>query len=109
MDKKDITFNSGFIIAIALFLEHKDRFNDKSIPLLNIDGAKDHLYDMEIPSNLSNNLKERIKKAQNSYLELSWHNGATLEEVGKIYKEFEDILIEVDKEIFGLKPVVKYR
>lgn len=107
--KRKIEFNNGFLIAISLFLEHKNKYKgtDKNNDL-RIYAASDHLADLEIPDYVSKRLKRRIKKAVNyifKYRLLPMNN----KEADGIFKEFEDIMIELDKELFNLKDKVYYR
>lgn len=106
-----IEFNNGFITAIALFLEHKNKdrelnkFND-----LRLNGATDHLFDIEIPENLPENIKKRIEKASDKALSLRNEFSKDGKPADKIFKEFENILAQIDKEIFRTKKVVmRYR
>jgi len=105
----EIEFNNGFLIAIALFLEHKSKEIYEDYPALLMSGAKDHLYDLQIPISLSKKLKNRILKAQKEVLDIDTMKDLKVEDISKYFTEFEDILIEVDKELFGYNPEVYYR
>lgn len=104
-------FNNGFITAIALFLEHKN-FTSHMIKKdticvdLRLYGAADHLFELEIPDILSVKLKNRIKKWRTSIFNKRLDNFKEFDTVNALFKEGEDILAEIDKEIFKTKKVV---
>uniref|UniRef100_A0A6M3LMS9 HEPN domain-containing protein n=2 Tax=viral metagenome TaxID=1070528 RepID=A0A6M3LMS9_9ZZZZ len=108
-----IEFNNGFIIAITLFLEHKNQnldLKEKGISDLRLYGATDHLFDLEIPKTLPINLQKRIKKARDKAFHLRLANEKDYSIADKIFKEFEDILIKIDEQIFKTKKIkVNYR
>lgn len=103
-----IEFNNGFVTAIALFLEHKiDAYDmrNKGMSDLRLYGATDHLFDLEIPKNLSKKLKKRIIRARDKAFKLRLENSKDWKIADKLFKEFEDILIKIDEEIFKTKKV----
>jgi len=107
-------FNTGFITAIALFLEHKhfriiNTINCKSDSRLY--GAADHLMEMEIPEFLDEKLRQRIMDAKVRVMENRLEDD--FDKIFKIsndlFEEFENIMIEIDRLMFAPKVVVKIR
>jgi len=107
-------FNTGFITAIALFLEHKhfriiNTINCKSDSRLY--GASDHLMEMEIPEFLDEKLRQRIMDAKVRVIENRLEDD--FDKIFKIsndlFEEFENIMIEIDRLMFAPKVVVKIR
>lgn len=98
------TFNNGFIIALVLFLEHK---NDERMKTKDMDtrlyGAADHLFDMEIPALLHTKLRDRVLKLKSNVMKyrLEPHNNNNI--IDDLFKEAEDILIEIDKYYFRVE------
>jgi len=74
MDEKEemySEFGKGFTYCIGLFLMHAEREIPKTIPDdLWFNGAADHVYDLEIPDNLTEEFKDKIINWQRSCL--SW-------------------------------------
>lgn len=102
-----IEFNNGFITAIALFLEHKNRESHmpkteegKLICDIRLYGAADHLFDLEIPNKLPNNLKKRISKWTAKCIHNRLENKNTTKLADSLFKEGEDILKQIDELIF---------
>ena len=114
----NMEFNNGFITAIALFLEHKNF--DSHIPTkdgevisdLRLYGATDHLYDLELSKEtpISYKLKKRIAKWRVKCFHHRLDHFKTTDFTNVLFKEAEDILAQIDKEVFKTKKVVmKYR
>ena len=116
-----IEFNNGFITAIALFLEHKN-FTDQVIRArdtgnvtcdLRLYGASDHLYDMEVPSDLSKKNKALVNRIIKFRAKCFEHRLDRLKDTNltdSLFTEAEDILAEVDRLIFKTdKVVMNYR
>jgi len=113
---KNPSFNTGFVTAITLFLEHKDNWqlirmeNNRVMSDLRLYGASDHLYDMEIPKMLSEKLYKRIVRWRSKCFHLRMAFLEERETTDKLFKEAEDILAKIDVEIFKTKKVImRYR
>jgi len=112
-----IEFNNGFITAIALFLEHKSSANylprdtnGNLISDLRLYGATDHLYDLEIPSMLSEKLRNRIIKWKRKCFKYRLETLKEAKIADSLFKEGEQILKQIDEEIFKTKRVImRYR
>lgn len=106
-------FNNGFVVAIGLFLEHKWQFRElkgKGFSDLRLYCATDHLFDMEIPNNISEELKERIEKWREECFKNRLNITKNYEVGDKLFEEGEDILKEIDEEVFKTKEVeMNYR
>lgn len=106
-------FNNGFVTAIALFLEHKN-FNEmlpkdkesKVICDLRLYGATDHLYDIEIPTTLSEKLKNKIIGWRDRCFHYRLEHFKDTKITDKLFTEAEDILKRIDEEVFKTKKVV---
>jgi hypothetical protein len=104
----EISYNNGFITALALFYAHRQQpflqlFRDDRLY-----GASDHLLEMDVPKTLSSELKARIKEFRQKVLA---KRVAELgqDEVEKLFEECLNILMALDKEVFGLNVVVRVR
>jgi len=103
-------FNNGFIIAMALFLEHKDNWQKTERSDLRLYGATDHLYDMEIPENLSAKLIKRIIRWRERCFHYRLENFKDSRITDSLFKEAEQILKAIDEEVFKTKKVImRYR
>lgn len=114
---KKIEFNSGFVTAISLFLEHK-MFTDmlpkdkegKIICDLRLYTATDHLYDMEIPEVFDGKLRNRILDWKSKCFENRMEHFKDTKITDALFKEAEDILAQIDLQMFQTKKVIiKYR
>lgn len=113
-----VEFNNGFITAIALFLEHRDNFFgmnrqyiiDKKLSDHRMYAGSDHLYDLEIPKTIPENIRNRILRWKKKCFEnrLSGYKANQLEVNDKLFKEAEDILIKIDELVFKTKKVKVY-
>ena len=114
---KKIYFNNGFIIALALFVEHKNFTShicrDKDGKVYNdlrLYGATDHLYDLEIPKRFPVKLRKRIHRFKQKCFHFRMANFKDTKISDKIFKEAEDILVQIDKQIFKLEKIqIHYR
>jgi RNA polymerase subunit RPABC4/transcription elongation factor Spt4 len=100
----EVEFNTGFITALILFYAHKDMFNFTGYTGdLRLYGATDHLFDMEIPENLTPEHKERIENLKESALDLRMEiikrtdGDKIFAECKTIVKMIADELPEIDK------------
>lgn len=105
--KKEIEFNSGFVTALALFYGHlhqfqETRFRDED---LRIYPATDHLYYIEYPENLDNEIKERIEKFRKKALEMRYKT-ISMKEGDDLFLECLKIIKLIDKKCFKIKDVV---
>lgn len=126
-----VTFNTGFITAIALFLEHKDNWQkmkiDKSdengimkkvlLSDLRLYGATDHLYDMEIPKFRKVNMPksmfktlQRIIRWRAKCFHYRLEHFKDTKITDELFKEAEQILKAIDEKVFQTKEVImRYR
>ena len=112
-----VEFNTGFITAIALFLEHKNQDlhmpedkDGKLISDLRLYGATDHLYDLEIPKTINPKIFKRIHKWRAKCFHHRMDSFKDTKLTDKLFKEAEDILAQIDMQVFTAKKVVmKYR
>lgn len=119
---REIEFNNGFITAIALFLEHKNRKDDLSrnqkgmiISDLRLYGATDHLFDLEIPKFVKTHMPADMEKVlvkiikwKEECLNYRLSNLETMEVADRLFKEAEDILKMIDEKMFKTKKVVMH-
>jgi hypothetical protein len=106
-----IEVNNGFVLALTLFRVHGTTMLEMratSLPDLRVSMGSTHLTEMEIPTNLSKELKSKVTDFKDKILNhvknppvVDWTIGDYL------FKECDDILIEIDKEIFNLKDTEK--
>jgi hypothetical protein len=115
---KKSEFGQGLTYCLGLFLAHEERYiNDKrmyessgiethSAVAIWFYGAGDHLFDMVIPDNLSNNLKKRLSKFQNKVLEwrlpMDKKNIATEKNLFWAIEEAKELLRLIDNSM-GIK------
>lgn len=108
-ESEKVEFNNGFITALALFYGHNDPSMREQSVLgrswdYRLSGARDHLYDIEVPENLDEELKERVHAFREKVFSI--HDKYSLhppsEEVNAVFKECVDILKMVDEKVFGL-------
>jgi hypothetical protein len=112
-----VEFNTGFITAIALFLEHKNFTShmtkdkeDKVITDLRLYGATDHLYDIEMTCHVTNLMTDKLLKKITKWRAKCFHHRLDQFKDTKLtddlFKEAEDILAQIDKEVFHTSEVV---
>lgn len=95
-------FNNGFVTALALFYGHsmdgidKDGSNDYRVYV-----ASDHLYDLEIPACISEDLRTRLK-AWVDYVFSQKLERPSKAETSAIFEDCKKYLMEIDREVFGL-------
>jgi len=104
----EISYNNGFITALALFYAHRQEpflqfFRDDRLY-----GASDHLLEMDVPETLSSELKARIEGFRREVLSKRVAELGQAE-VEKLFEECLNILKALDKEVFGLNVVVRVR
>ena len=99
-------FNTGFVTALGLFYGHLASF-PKS-PELVLYAATDHLYDIEYPDNISEELKGAVKAFVDYAFTYRMGHDVTKEEVFEVFEACKQILVHIDKEIFGLDAEVHY-
>ncbi|MCW1297041.1 MAG: hypothetical protein OH319_05155 [Candidatus Parvarchaeota archaeon] len=105
--KKEIEFNSGFITALVLFYGHlhqfqREEFKDNDFRIYT---ASDHLFNIEYPKNLDNEIKERIEKFRKKALEMRYKT-ISMKEGDDLFLECLEIAKMIDKKCFKLKDVV---
>ena len=101
-------FGKGFTYCIGLFLMHTERdltfYEDTKDFSIWFNGAADHLYELEIPQNISNEFKDKI----NNFISSSVYfrtNNATKQDFENAIKIAKEILREWD--IFNSISVIK--
>jgi hypothetical protein len=90
-------FGKGFVYCIGLFLCHAERdkkFFGKDYSLW-FNSAADHLFELIIPENISDEFKLKIKNWQNKCLEFRL-NEASKEDFLSAIKTAKEILFEYD-------------
>ncbi|MEK6883329.1 MAG: hypothetical protein AABY22_27120 [Nanoarchaeota archaeon] len=115
---KKSEFGAGLTYCLGLFLSHAERYDldkrymqeikektGKDFGLLRLpstwfNASSDHLYELQIPKNLSKELKKRLKNFQDKCLDLGHGDGL----MGKIEVKEEDVIwaIEEAKELLRL-------
>jgi len=117
LDVKTPEFNNGFVTALTLFYGHDDSSMRGDVKEgdndYRLSGGKDHLYEMVIPSTLSDGLRTRIETFREAVFRLSgtsfWKPSVSMiEAVDKLFEECYRILMAIDEEVFGLSVVVRY-
>jgi hypothetical protein len=102
----EVEFNNGFLTALMLFYGHRywprtERYDFR------LDGAADHLLDMEIPDGLDEDLRRRVEGLRGRVMALRFKDLPS-EEVDRIFDEAVEIMKELDRRLFGLSVVVNY-
>jgi len=108
--QNDVEFNNGFITALGLFYGHRGQFQESSRILksdLSIYAAADHLFELEYPKNLDKKLKRKIRKFVKDVFAVRLDRISN-EEATKLFDKCYQLLMEIDKQIFGLKVTVNY-
>jgi hypothetical protein len=106
-------FNTGFVTALALFYAHsmdRELMNGaKGIDTasLSLYGASDHLFDMEIPESLDENLKSRIEGFRDYVFSVRLERIPS-KEVISIFEDCRKLIQEIDAKVFGLEVVVNH-
>lgn len=99
-------FGKGFVYCIGLFLMHAERkqFNFEDNYSMWFNAAADHLFELQIPKNLSNEFRTKIEIWQNNAIRLRLDPATkkdfekSLETAKEILREYDSInLIEVEK------------
>jgi hypothetical protein len=101
-----VEFNNGFVTALALYYAHSmddNLLDNKSVnaSLVNY-AASDHLYDIEIPESISSELRDRIQNFVD-YVFSQRLERPSRQEVFKMFEDSRGLLMDIDKEVFGLK------
>jgi hypothetical protein len=107
---KDIEFNNGFITALALFYHHRGQFKEAEDVIqrdMSIYAGSDHLFDLEYPTNIPEELKNKIEDFRRRVLEVRMAD-ISKQHAYRLYEECKELLIEIDEKVFGLKVVVNY-
>jgi len=96
-------FNTGFVSALAKFLAHQmERFPSECDH--RIYGATDHLFDIEIPKNLPEDLRNDIIRFVNNAMRKRLLT-LKAEEADELFDEADNLLQRIDREIFKLEHV----
>jgi hypothetical protein len=109
---RKIEFNNGFVTALSLFYGHRlsnfeIRIKNAKHYDLRIYSASDHLLDLEIPENISQELKRKVEVFVKRVLSKRLEN-ITWEEGDKFFDECANLLKEIDQEVFNLKVQTNY-
>ena len=89
-------FGRGFTYCIGLFLAHAERkiiFNDYS---LWFNAAADHLYELQIPNNISDEFKSKIESWQDKCIEWRIAAEVTKENFEWALNTAKEILFQYD-------------
>jgi hypothetical protein len=102
----EVEFNNGFLTALMLFYGHRywpkwEKYDFR------LDGAADHLRDMEIPDGLDEDLRRRVEELRSKVMALRFKDLQS-EEVDRIFDEAVEIMKELDRRLFGLSVVVNH-
>jgi hypothetical protein len=68
-----VEFNNGFLTALLLFYGHRYWPRAEGYDF-RLDGAADHLLDMEIPDGLDEDLKRRVREFRERVLALRFRD-----------------------------------
>ena len=106
-------FNSGFVSALAKFLAHHQGFSDiRQKKLIDHDlriyGAADHLIDLEIPTNLSNDLRYDITRFVEGVMAVRLSFDLAWDVADSYFKRANELLQAIDKEVFNLEHVCSH-
>jgi hypothetical protein len=111
--RKEVEFNTGFVTALALYYGHRPMFQDsrtknvlKDNDLRNY-GASDHLFDIEYPMNIDEDLKKQIESFIDRALKLRLGRISEAE-TENLFEECLACLKEIDKKAFHVLAEVKY-
>jgi hypothetical protein len=102
----EVEFNNGFLTALLLFYGHRYWPRTEKYDF-RLDGAADHLRDMEVPEGLDDDLKERVRELRGRVMALRFRDLPS-EEVDRVFDECVEIVKELDRRLFGLSVVVNY-
>lgn len=111
-------FGKGLTYCVGMFLAHAERWScEKCTPILKakgvnmrahwFNGASDHLYEMVIPENYPEELKDRLQNFRDGALEKGhglkgMMQPNTEEEIGEYLEEAKELLRLIDEE-HGIK------
>jgi hypothetical protein len=101
-----VEFNNGFITALTLFYAHRYELRVGG-PDLRLYGGSDHLLDIQIPSNIDPDLRQKVEDLVSKVKSLRYAD-LTKDEVEEIFDECLEILKELDRRLFGLEVTVNY-
>ncbi len=110
---RDIEFNNGFITALGLFYGHREQWRElrrkerKEFRDQRIYGASDHLYDIEYPEGLDDEVKEKVS-AFTDFVFSKRLEDTSWEEGDRIFEDCRNLLALIDKKVFGLDVVIQY-
>ena len=95
-------FGTGLIYCLGLFLAHAERYkyNLEGNEDLWFDAASDHLYELQIPDTLSDDLRAKLSVFRDTVLELGHgihHLNPTEKDVEWAILEASILLMEIDK------------
>lgn len=120
--KQQSEFGKGFIYNLILFSKHWWRHFDnlkindemaesnpdlweKGYVGLWFNAAADHFFEIEIPKEIRRtNLGKKLQGLVDTALEYR-SKDATKEQFNKWWKEFEDVIMELDKKLFDMKDI----
>jgi hypothetical protein len=99
-------FNNGFLTALMLSYGHRYHPKTKDRDL-RLEGAADHLLDIEMPDGLDEDLKKRVLELKGKVMALRFKDLPS-EEVDEIFDEIVEIMKELDRRLFGLAVTVNH-
>ena len=106
-------FNSGFVSALAKFLAHQQQFSDiRQRKLIEHDirvyAAADHLMDLELPTNLSSDLRHDITGFVEGVLAVRLSFDLAWDAADSYFQRADELLQIIDKEVFNLEHVCSH-
>lgn len=106
MSQCEHEFNSGFVSALGKFLGHQHQSQATRLLYdLRIYGASEHLYDLEIPASLPEEIKARVGKFVDDVFRQRLNLNLAVEEADLLFQEADQILQEIDRVVFKLSHV----
>jgi len=103
MKEETSEFGKGLTYCIGLFLAHSERkqmsygLSKKNDYRMWFNGAADHLYEMQIPDNLSPKLFSRLEKFQDFCIAYRLNPACTKDDFEWAINEAKLLLLEIDK------------
>jgi len=105
---EEIEFNNGFVTALGLFYGHRQPFHPPTGQDFRLNGATDHLAEMEYPKTIDKELKTKIEKFREDAFARRYDFDIPANEVVELFDRCYKLLMEIDKIYFGLKVEVHH-
>jgi len=131
-EKRELTseFGTGCLYNLGLFLKHwltlrdekklneemskkypESNWGDSRAIEMTMNGASDHFYNMEIPENIPQDIKDRLKKLQDEALDMGHGKGLmgerkmTFKEGEALFDEALSLLMWFDENLLKVKSI----